>query len=164
MNSHEKMGIPSAAAIGRHPIHPMLVPLPIGFFIISFVLDVAFWVTRSPSLATITAWVVVAGFATGALAAVAGLIDFLAAAQIRRLYHAWYHLAGNTTVLVLSLASVVLRFGVGPEAAVLPWGLLLSAAIVGLLVFTGWHGGEMVYGHGVGMEQHEHGHEKNGAT
>ena len=34
----------SNAAIGNHPIHPMLVPIPIGAFVLAFVGDLAsFW-------------------------------------------------------------------------------------------------------------------------
>ena len=40
----------------------------------------------------------------------------------------------------------------GAEAAVLPWGLTLSTAVVAILVFTGWKGGELVYRHGVGVQ------------
>ena len=32
----------SRAAIGNHPIHPMLVPLPIGAFFLALVGDVAY--------------------------------------------------------------------------------------------------------------------------
>jgi uncharacterized membrane protein len=156
MNAHTDFGIPSKAAIGRHPIHPMLVPLPIGFFVSSLLLDLAFWASPNTSVAMVSAWLVAAGLATGLLAAVAGIIDFLGSADIRALYHAWYHLVGNVAALALALLSFILRANSGPEAAVLPWGVLLSAVIVALLVFTGWHGGEMVFGHGAGMEPHEH--------
>jgi uncharacterized membrane protein len=156
MNTHEDFGIPSIAAIGRHPIHPMLVPLPIGFLFGSLLGDLAYWGSRDPFWATMSAWLVAAGFVSGAIAAATGLVDFLGSERIRALYHAWYHLVGNAGVLIIAVISLVLRTSMGTAAAVLPWGLMLSAIVVALLVFTGWHGGEMVFGHGVGMKPHEH--------
>ncbi|WP_365985013.1 DUF2231 domain-containing protein [Mesorhizobium sp.] len=65
-----------------------------------------------------------------------------------------HHLAGNLAVLAIGAASLLLRGWVGEAEAVLPWGLLMSAGVVALLGYTGWHGGEMVFGHGVGMRPH----------
>ena len=33
----------STASIADHPLHPMLVPFPIAFFVATFVSDLAFW-------------------------------------------------------------------------------------------------------------------------
>jgi uncharacterized membrane protein len=41
------------------------------------------------------------------------------------------------------------------EAAVLPTGLVLSLIVVGILLFTGWKGWEMVYRHHVGVSDEE---------
>jgi uncharacterized membrane protein len=35
----------STASIAGHPIHPMLIPFPIAFFIATFVCDVVYWQT-----------------------------------------------------------------------------------------------------------------------
>jgi uncharacterized membrane protein len=37
---------------------------------------------------------------------------------------------------------------------VVPWGLILSAATVLLLLVTGWLGGSLVYRHGVGVNHY----------
>ena len=39
--------------------------------------------------------------------------------------------------------------------SVVPWGLVLSAAVVLILLFTGWMGWSMVYRHGVGVVAHD---------
>ena len=41
--------VESTAAIARHPIHPMLVPLPIGLFIAALGSDIGFWLTGTHS-------------------------------------------------------------------------------------------------------------------
>lgn len=35
----------STASIAGHPIHPMLIPFPIAFFVSTFLADLAFWQT-----------------------------------------------------------------------------------------------------------------------
>ena len=37
------------ASIGGHPIHPMLVTLPIGLWVTSFAFDIWFYFNRNPS-------------------------------------------------------------------------------------------------------------------
>ncbi|RWQ43179.1 MAG: DUF4396 domain-containing protein [Mesorhizobium sp.] len=155
-STHGGAGIAAFARIGRHPLHPMLVPLPIGFFMAALLADIAYWLTASPATASAATWLIAGGVVTGAVAATAGLADFLANAEIRALYHARYHLVGNVAVLAIGAASLWLRNSVGEADTVLPWGLSMSAAVVALLAFTGWHGGEMVFGHGVGMQAHQH--------
>ena len=85
-----------------------------------------------------------------ALAALAGLTDFLGESRIRSLTAAWHHMIGNVIVVLLSAWNWFLRYTDG-EAAVLPTGLLISLAVVLLLLYTGWRGWEMVYRHRVAV-------------
>jgi uncharacterized membrane protein len=50
----------STASIAGHPIHPMLIPFPIAFFVATFVCDLAYW--QSPN----DAWVYRVGVADAA--------------------------------------------------------------------------------------------------
>jgi uncharacterized membrane protein len=161
-DNHRHTGIPVTAAFGRHPLHPMLVPIPIGLFIGALLTDLAFWTTGAAGFATASLWLTVAALVSGLTAAAIGLTDYLGSPAIRSLHHAYYHLVGNLTLLAIAAVNVALRTFVEPADAILPWGMAMSAAIVALLVFTGWHGGEMVFGHGVGMSPHRHGvHERS---
>jgi uncharacterized membrane protein len=148
----EPFGVASTARIAGHPIHPMLVPFPIAFLIGALLADLAFWNTRDPFWAVAGAWLVGAGIAGGALAALAGLTDFLGSRRVRALRAAWVHFLGNATAILLAILNLYLRT-VAPSAAevVLPWGLALSAAVVAILAITGWLGWELVYRHGVGI-------------
>ena len=161
---HAPAGIPVIAVLGRHPLHPMLVPAPIGLFIGALLTDFSFWATGTPALATTSIWLIGAGLVAGLIAGGVGLIDFLGSPRIRSLYHARYHLFGNLILLLIAAINFVLRVLGEPAEAVLPWGLLMSAATVALLVFTGWHGGEMVFGHGVGMSPHQKAHKHDHRT
>jgi uncharacterized membrane protein len=149
----EPFGIASTARIAGHPIHPMLVPFPIAFLIGALLADLAFWSTRDPFWAVAGAWLVGAGVAGGALAALAGLTDFLGSRRVRAPRVAWIHFLGNATAILLAILNLYLRTGGAPSAAeaVLPWGLARSAAVVAILAVTGWLGWELVYRHGVGI-------------
>ena len=149
----EPFGIASTARVAGHPVHPMLVPFPIAFLIGALLADLAFWNTGDPFWAVAGAWLVGAGVVGGALAALAGLTDFLGSRRVRALSVAWIHFLGNATAILLAILNLYLRTAAAPSAAeaVLPWGLALSAAVVAILAVTGWLGWELVYRHGVGI-------------
>jgi uncharacterized membrane protein len=143
--------IPSTAAIGGHPIHPMLVPLPITFLIAAFLCDLAFWATGDAFWARVAVWSVGAGIVGGALAAAAGFADYMGDDRVRAIGQARHHMMGNVLVMVLAVVSLLIRIIQGPEEGALPWGLLLSAIITAILSYTGWLGGELSYRHRVGV-------------
>jgi uncharacterized membrane protein len=140
----------STAQIAGHPIHPMLIPFPIAFFVSTFVCDLVFWRTGYPIWATAATWLLGAGLIMAALAAVAGLTDFLGEQRIRDLSDAWWHAGGNIVAVLISLYNFYTRYESG-AAAVVPTGLVLSLIVVLILLFTGWKGWEMVYRHRVGV-------------
>jgi uncharacterized membrane protein len=145
-------GIESAAQVAQHPLHPMLVPFPIAFLIATWACDLAFWASGNPFWANVAVWALGAGVVTGAVAAVAGLADFLGSARIRALTEAWQHFLGNAAILVLAFINLYLRCSAtAVDAAVLPAGIVLSTIVAGMLLYTGWKGGEMVYRHRVGV-------------
>jgi uncharacterized membrane protein len=140
----------SSANIGGHPIHPILITLPIGFWVATFLADLGFWWTRAEGWATAAMWLLGVAVVTAALAAIAGLIDFIGDARIRALKEAWHHAIGNVLAVLISLFSFYWRYSHG-VAGVLPVGLVSSLLVVGIILFTGWKGGEMVFRHGVAV-------------
>jgi uncharacterized membrane protein len=155
MHHDRSDGVPSTAAIKNHPIHPMLIPFPIAFLVAVLLVDLAFAATGDPFWARAALWLLLAGLISGAAAAVAGLIDFSTIPQAR-IQIGWIHFLGNALALALSLVSLLIRIG-DPAAAVLPWGLILSIVVAGILGVTGWLGGELVYRHRIAVvPEHEH--------
>lgn len=140
----------STASIAGHPIHPMLIPFPIAFFVATFACDVGFWITGRPGWFEPTLWLLGAGLIAAALAAVAGLTDLLGDAGIRTLSTAWWHAGGNILAVLIETANYFLRNSAGSRI-VLPTGIILSAAVFCILLFTGWEGWEMVYRRHVGV-------------
>ena len=145
-----RKGVRSTASIGGHLIHPMLVPFPIGFLVGALATDLVFWGTGNTFWAGFSMWLVAAGLVMGAIAAVFGLTDFLTIERARTGSTGWIHFLGNALALICALISLLLRVG-DPAAAVLPGGLVLSFITVGILLVTGWMGGELAYRHKIGV-------------
>ena len=142
----------STANIMGHPIHPMLIPFPIAFLVATFVCDLIFWRTGNPAWATASLYLLGAALVMAALAAVAGLTDFLGDERIRNLSPAWHHMIGNVVAVVLSLWNWWRRYAAADAgAAVVPTGLIISLIVVLILLYTGWRGWEMVYRHRVAV-------------
>ena len=138
----------STAQIGGHPIHPMLVQFPIVCFILTFVADIIYLQNHSAGWATATHWLLGIGLAMGALAAVAGLTDFLGDKRIQGA-DAVKHMLANVTAVVLELVNLILRLG-HPEFIV-STGAYISGVVVLILAYSGWMGGKLVYKHGIGV-------------
>lgn len=140
----------SSANFMGHPLHPMLIILPIGFFIATLLFDVVFWQTRAEMWATGALWLLGAGIIGAALAAIAGLIDFMGDERIRRIGDAWQHAIGNVILVLIQLFSFYQRYRYG-ATAVIPLGLSLSVISLLLMLFTGWKGGDLVFRHRVAV-------------
>ncbi len=141
-------------AIFGHPIHPILVAFPIAFVTGALAVDLAFALTADAFWARLGLWIVGAALILGASAALFGILDFYTVPLAREHRAGWIHFIGNAVVLILTLANFLLRWN-SAEAAVLPWGLTLSAASAILLGITGWYGGELVYKHKIGVARHD---------
>ncbi len=141
----------TTAAIGDHPLHPMLIhsrrmPSRRADRRSRLHRNRRWFLGESRDLAGRRRHCHGAGCCRG------GLYRFLQLARIRRLNDAWYHMAGNLVAVVLALVNFYLRYAQGTEAAVTPWGVVRSSLIVvGILLFTGWKGWEMVYRHHVAV-------------
>ena len=149
-NDTNRAGHPhSTAKIATHPIHPMLVPFPIVCFIGTFITDIMYARGLDAGWATASHWLLIVGLLMAALAAVAGLTDYLGDERIRRLSDALKHMLANVTVVVLELVNLVLRWN-NPDFIV-STGVYISGIVVLILLYSGWKGGDLVYRHGIGV-------------
>ena len=139
----------STARIAGHPIHPFLVPFPIAAFVGALLTDITYANTADMMWANFSAWLLAGGMVMGALAALAGLIDFFSNRLIRAKAPAWPHLIGSLLVLTLALVN---NFVHSRDAwtSVVPTGLALSVATVAVMAVSAWLGGSLVYVHRVG--------------
>jgi len=137
------------ASIARHPIHPMLVPLPIGLWVFSLVCDLIFLFGSGVSLwYTLAFYTLIGGLIGAVLAAIPGFIDMLSlTAAPKRL--ALAHMTINLVVVVLYAVNLGMRIN-GAENNLIP--VILSAVAIGLLLVSGWLGGHMVYVYRVAVD------------
>src|SRR6185436_16283126 len=61
-----------------HPVHPMLIVFPLGLFISAVIFDGLYMRNHSIVMASVGYWNIAGGVIGGVLAAVFGLIDWLA--------------------------------------------------------------------------------------
>jgi uncharacterized membrane protein len=142
--------IPSVAAIDGHPLHPMVVPLPIASIVGMLACDLAYATTRDPFFARASRHLTDAALVTGLAAGALGAMDFTGRDRIRRHDAAWFHAGGNLLVMGLAVAGRMARQR-DERGAVVPMGLALSAVSAAILGVTGWLGGELSYRHRVGV-------------
>ena len=140
----------STANIGGHPIHPMLVPFPIVCFIGALVTDIVFLNNHDAGWATASRYLLGIGIVMGLLAAVAGLTDFMGSERIRSMGDAVKHMLANVTAVVLSIVNFFVRLG--NDSAISGIGIILSAVVVLILIYSGWKGGDLVFRHGIGVD------------
>ena len=139
----------SKAAIAGHPIHPMLVPIPIALFVAALVTDIVYIADGSEGWAVASRWLLGGGLAGAALAALAGFVDFAGNARIRELRDAWLHMFANLAAVAIEAVNLFVRLPDPRIASSL--GVALSALAGLILLFSGWKGGELVFRHGVGQ-------------
>jgi uncharacterized membrane protein len=140
----------SRAKLFGHAIHPILIVYPLGLLSAAVIFDVIYLVTGNPTWTTVSFWMIAAGIIGGLLAAVFGLIDFLAITSGTRAKRiGLLHGLINLGVVILFIASWVLRRDT-PEVPSTA-ALALSFIGVGAALLGGWLGGELVERLGVGV-------------
>jgi uncharacterized membrane protein len=144
----------STARIAGHPIHPMLVPVPLVCFAGTLITDIVYWRTAEMMWANFSAWLLLVGLLFSIFVVIAGLIDFLGDRRIRALPQAWIHGVGNALALALSIVNACIHSR-DAYTSVVPTGIILSAIVVLILLVTAWNGWAMVYRRGVGLRPEE---------
>jgi uncharacterized membrane protein len=136
----------------RHPLHPMLVHVPVACWLLAPLSDVGALATGQVVLWTMSALLIGVGVAWGALAATAGMLDYAGAHAVApRLVNAHVMLMGGAwTVGLLGLLG---RIGADRQVALPPpwWAIVACFGTAALMIAGAWCGGEMVYGKGIGV-------------
>ncbi|HVG32134.1 MAG TPA: DUF2231 domain-containing protein [Pyrinomonadaceae bacterium] len=148
----------SKASIMGHPVHPMLIPFPLALWVFSFISDVLYLLLDDGLWLVVAKYTLAGGIIGGLLAAVPGLIDWLAlkSKEVKRI--ADWHARLNIIALLIFAASLYLRTRYGRPLvnSSLTIPILLSGLGVILISVSGWLGGSLSYDHGVGVKpQHD---------
>lgn len=140
----------SPASVKKHPVHPMLVALPIGLWVFALVCDAVRAAGGDAVWKTVGTYCVTAGIIGALLAAVPGFIDYLSIDEAEMKRIANIHLAVNLGAVVIFGLNLWLRLQGLPDNV---WGPL-ALSLIGVLAIGigGWLGGEMVFVKGMAVE------------
>ena len=137
------------AQIAGHPIHPMLVTIPIGLWLFSLVADFIARGSSTPENWHNAALNTMVGGLIGALCAeLPGLVALLSLEDRAIKGTAIKHMSINLTIVVLYVINAWMRFHSTTTTNVM---LGLSIVAILMLLVSGWLGGKMVYEAGVAV-------------
>jgi uncharacterized membrane protein len=146
----------SRAKLLGHPIHPMLIVLPLGLFIAAVIFDAVFLYNGSAPFASTGYWNIAAGIIAGLLAAVFGLIDWLAIPSGTRAKRIGLFHAGSNVLAIACFALVWWLRGQAADLAPTTNIFLVEVLALVLGAIGGWLGGELVDRLGVGVDDGAH--------
>lgn len=141
----------SKAKLLGHPLHQIAVSLPMGLLPTTALFDAVYVVHGGTAMALVAFYVIRVGVVGGIIAAVFGLIDYLAIPQgtrARRIGR--LHGLCSMTLVSCFLVSWLLRRA--DPAAPEPLALLFSFGGAAFLGLAGWLGGELLNRMGVGID------------
>ena len=144
-----RLDVGSAIALVGHPIHVIMVHFPIAFAVATLGVDVFYWFSGDAFWARVGIWSTGMAFWSGVAASIVGTGELLLVRGIRLLEASWSHAVAAMTLVAIVGANWGLRL-IDP-ASILPHGLALSALATVMVGFAGWHGGKLVFDHGVGI-------------
>jgi uncharacterized membrane protein len=144
----------ASANIGGHPIHPALVPIPIGLWVFALVADVMFIWRGNPAWEYVAFYCIAGGILGAAIAALFGLIDLFGVKNSGAFRVGLLHAGLNVTTLLIFILNFYFRTSGGKQVVGLNSGVTLLLSVIGVLILgmSGWLGGELVFRYGLGVE------------
>jgi uncharacterized membrane protein len=141
----------SRASVYGHPIHPILITIPIGLWVFSLICDLVYFsgVSNQPLWRDMAFYTMAAGVIGALVAAVPGFIDYLSIRNPSTKRVATAHMILNLLVTAMFIFNLGLRLN---SVDTTRWTMLLSAASIAFLGVAGWLGGNLVYRHRVGID------------
>ena len=138
----------SFVAVAGHPLHAMTVHFPIALVIVTLGCDLLFWWSADAFWLRAGTWASGGAFVAGLAAGLVGTAELLFVAGIRLRVASWTHAVAAVTLIAVMGLNWGLRLN-GTD--VLPHGLLVSVLASILTGMAGWHGGKLVFDHGIGL-------------
>jgi nitrite reductase/ring-hydroxylating ferredoxin subunit/uncharacterized membrane protein len=143
----------------RHPLHPLTIHLPLGFWLLGLIFDIAALANggrpETHWMLEAAFWCLLFGTAVSLLSAITGIADWL---DIRKDHPAHktalIHMGLMLPAIAIFLLDTLLHFSYlqQPRSPVL--GLVLSSVGYALSIAGGYLGGILVYDDGIGVGRH----------
>jgi uncharacterized membrane protein len=134
----------------------MLIPFPIGLWAFSLVADVIYLWRGNPVWRNYIAFYTLLGGIIGAVAAaVPGFIDWLSIKDRNVVKIANWHARLNVIALLIFTASFYLRTTRGSALVSEGYTIPIALSVLGVILISisGYLGGEMVFRHGVAVDE-----------
>ncbi|HEY7113516.1 MAG TPA: DUF2231 domain-containing protein [Thermoanaerobaculia bacterium] len=147
----------SKAALGNHPIHPLLVPIPIGAFFLVLWGDVAQLVSEDPFWYRFSAVALGVGITFALAAAAAGAVDYMSLRMPARAarFASWHALAAGCAVLLFGASTILRQSGAGFRTG--RWWAAVGASTLGFLLIAtaAWIGGKLAHEERIGVVERQ---------
>src|SRR5919202_5471655 len=133
----------SPASMGKHPVHPMIIPFPIALWIFSLIADVIYLWRGNPVWRDYVAFYALLGGIIGAaVAAVPGIVDWLSITDREVKKIADWHARLNVIALVVFVADFYLRTNggarwVGGSTTIPPLPSMLGVVLINVSGLVG---------------------------
>ncbi|MFG1625575.1 DUF2231 domain-containing protein [Kribbella sp. NPDC049227] len=138
-----------------HPFHPILVTIPIGAWLASFVFDIGSRAADAAYLVQASTWLIVIGLVGALAAAAVGLLDFFAIPPGTPAFRTGLiHLVLNVAIVVAYVVNALWRRGSdADQVAVGP--IVLSGVSLAALMVSGYLGGKLAFRYGVRVAEED---------
>jgi uncharacterized membrane protein len=149
----------ASANIAGHPIHPLIVTIPIGLWSFALVADIMYLWRENPAWIWVAYYCLGAGCLVAILAAVVGMIDLFGVKDKGAFHAGSIHAAVNVVALIVFAVDFYMRTGHGPNIPAPSSRVPFALSIVGvaLILVSGWLGGELVYRYGLAVNDRHDG-------
>jgi uncharacterized membrane protein len=142
----------------NHPLHPLLVHLPIGLWVGSVIFDIAFMANHNATVAGASFFCILIGLVGAIIALPAGLADYFGIPSNsvpKRLATA--HMLMNLAIIGVYTINLISRYKMldAVPTAVTGGQLFLSMLSIVLLGVSGYLGGLLVFEYGIGFRPAE---------
>jgi uncharacterized membrane protein len=145
----EEKDASSAVAVAGHPLHAMTVHFPIALVFGTLGADIMYWWGADPFWLRVGLWTTGIAFFSAIAAGLIGSAELFLVPGIRARVASWAHAVAGMSLIAVCGANWGGRYFSSIE--VLPHGLVLSLIASGLTGLAGWHGGKLIFDHGVGL-------------
>jgi uncharacterized membrane protein len=140
-------GFRSTARIGGRAFYPLLAAFAVSCFVGTLAADIAYWRTADLMWADFADWLVTIGVVVGYVTILVALIEVFGLRSERLRRPTWPYAVGNIVTLILATLNMLVHTR-DAWTSVVPWGLVLSAAVVVVALVTGWVTRETYAPHG----------------